>query len=269
MLPRKSFNWKIFFVLWIAAVLSVIAVLPYAFTLQQAVLQNLSVPLAILIPLAILQNAVVFGVATAGGLWLANRVGLGAPLLEAFLAREKIGERLRQMLPTAILFGIVAGGVILLLDLFAFAPLLQRELGGANPLTTPSVQPPAWQGLLASFYGGIGEEIFSRLFLFSLFAFIAVRFSKTAGGNPTRAAFWMVNLLVAILFGLGHLPATAVLVPLTPLVIARAVLLNGIPSLAYGYLYWTRGLEAAMVAHFSSGLVLHVLAVFLLAAGGS
>ncbi|MBI3913981.1 MAG: CPBP family intramembrane metalloprotease [Chloroflexi bacterium] len=265
---HKPFSWKIFFVLWIAAVLSVIAVLPYALTLQEAVLQKLGVPLAVLIPLQILQNAIVFAIATAGGLWLANRVGLGAPILEAFLAREKIGERLRQMLPTAILLGVVAGGAILLLDLFAFAPLLQRELGGANPLTTPSVQPPAWQGLLASFYGGIGEEIFSRLFLFSLFAFIVARFSKTTAGKPTRAVFWIVNLLIAILFGLGHLPATAVLVPLTPLVIARAVLLNGIPSLAYGYLYWTRGLEAAMVAHFSSDLVLHVLAVFLLAVGG-
>jgi len=48
-------------------------------------------------------------------------------------------------------------------------------------------------------------------------------------------------------------------VPLSPAVIARAVILNGIPGVAFGWLYWQRGLEAAMVAHFSADLVLHVL----------
>jgi membrane protease YdiL (CAAX protease family) len=46
---------------------------------------------------------------------------------------------------------------------------------------------------------------------------------------------------------------------LTPALIARALILNGIPGIAFGWLYWRRGLEAAMVAHFSADLVLHVL----------
>ena len=37
------------------------------------------------------------------------------------------------------------------------------------------------------------------------------------------------------------------------------VQMNGIPGVAFGWLYWQRGLEAAMVAHFSADLVLHVL----------
>ena len=46
--------------------------------------------------------------------------------------------------------------------------------------------------------------------------------------------------------------------PLTTLIIIRAVVLNGLLGLAFGYLYWKRGLESAMVAHFSADLLLHV-----------
>jgi membrane protease YdiL (CAAX protease family) len=43
------------------------------------------------------------------------------------------------------------------------------------------------------------------------------------------------------------------------MVILRAVLLNGLGGIVFGYLYWKRGLEAAMIAHFSADIVLHVL----------
>jgi membrane protease YdiL (CAAX protease family) len=48
-------------------------------------------------------------------------------------------------------------------------------------------------------------------------------------------------------------------VPLTPLVIVRAVVLNGLLGIGLGYLYFTRGLESAIISHFSADLVLHVL----------
>jgi len=76
---------------------------------------------------------------------------------------------------------------------------------------------------------------------------------------PSAAAFWAANLLAAILFGLGHLPATAALVPLSKIVVLRAVVLNGFAGIIFGYLYWKRGLESAMVAHFSCDLIVHVL----------
>ena len=82
---------------------------------------------------------------------------------------------------------------------------------------------------------------------------------KTPAGSPTVAVFWVANVLAAILFGLGHLPATAALVPLTSMVVLRAVVLNGIVGVACGYLYFTRGLESAMLSHFSADIILHVL----------
>jgi membrane protease YdiL (CAAX protease family) len=70
----------------------------------------------------------------------------------------------------------------------------------------------------------------------------------------------VANVLAAILFGLGHLPAThAAGLPVDTLVITRAIVLNGLLGLIFGWLYWTFGLEAAMVSHFSGDIVLHVI----------
>jgi hypothetical protein len=67
--------------------------------------------------------------------------------------------------------------------------------------------------------------------------------------------------LAAVLFGLGHLPSTHVAtgLPVDALLIVRAVTLNGLLGLTFGWLYWTFGLEAAMVSHFSADILLHVL----------
>ena len=72
-------------------------------------------------------------------------------------------------------------------------------------------------------------------------------------------AFWTANLLAALAFGLGHLPATAVLVPLTPTLVVRAVVLNGILALLFGDTYRRWGFEMAVLAHFSSDIALHVI----------
>ncbi|HRI49762.1 MAG TPA: CPBP family glutamic-type intramembrane protease [Pseudomonadota bacterium] len=65
-------------------------------------------------------------------------------------------------------------------------------------------------------------------------------------------------LLAALIFGAGHLPAAAALLPITPLFLARTLVLNGLVGTVCGWLFWRRGLEAAMIAHLSADLVLHV-----------
>ena len=51
-------------------------------------------------------------------------------------------------------------------------------------------------------------------------------------------------------------------IELGALMIARAIILNGLAGLAFGYLYWTRGLESAMLAHFSEDMILIVSSRF-------
>jgi len=163
-------------------------------------------------------------------------------------------------LPISITLGVVASLLIIGLEVAVFQPALLQQLGDkANTLNLKTAQPAAWKGFLASFYGGINEEILLRLIVMSFLAWLGKFISKTSEGKPTKAVFWTANILAAILFGLGHLPATAMLIPLTPLVVTRAIVLNGFVGVACGWLYQTRGLESAMIAHFSADIVLHVL----------
>lgn len=248
--------------LWATVIFGVIAVIPYSLELQGSVLENLDVPLSLpaLIAIQVVQNALLFGLLIAAGLFFAGRTGLGAPILEARARGEAVTEKVRAILPVSIIVGVIASLLIIGLELAIFQPALLRELGNsANPLSLQNAQPEAWKGFLASFYGGIVEEVLLRLFVMSSLAWVGKFVSHTPDGFPTPAVLWIANILAAIMFGLAHLPVTAALIPLTPLVILRAVVLNGLGGVAFGWLYWKRGLEAAMVAHFSADLVLHVL----------
>jgi membrane protease YdiL (CAAX protease family) len=260
----KKFDWRIFFILLAAATFGVIAIIPYSLALQQGQLEALEAqlpyPLAVVIILQLLQNVVLFAVTIGLCMLAANRIGLGLPILEAKLAGEKVGAKVKAILPISIIVGVVGSLIIIALDLWVFGPALLSQLGEQMRALNPqSVQPPAWKGLLASFYGGINEEILLRLFMMSGLAWLGKFISHTVDGRPTAVVLWIANVLAAVLFGLGHLPATSLLLPLTPLFITRAIVLNGLLGVAFGYLYMTRGLESAMISHFSADIVLHVL----------
>lgn len=259
---KTLINWKVFFVLWIASIFTVIAVLPYSLALQSNTLQNLNlpIPLPAVIAIQVLQSAAMFAIAIFGGMFFASHVGLGTPILDSATRGESVAGRVRAILPLSIILGVIGTLLILGLEIFFFQPAMLKELGNSAATLNLQTSPPAaWKGFLASFYGGIAEEILLRLFVMSFFVWLGHFVSKTAEGKPTAAAIWIANILAAVLFGLGHLPALAPLVPLTPLVIARTVVLNGLLGIVFGWLYWKRGLEAAMISHFSADLVLHVL----------
>jgi hypothetical protein len=105
---------------------------------------------------------------------------------------------------------VLVGAAIVLLDLGVFAP---RLAGSGTPIST--LRPPAWQGLLASVYGGVVEE----LGLMTLWVWAGTRLTRSAAGRP--AVVWAAIVMSALIFGPGHLPTTATLLPLTPLVVAR------------------------------------------------
>lgn len=124
---------------------------------------------------------------------------------------------------------------------WSWAPLSVRScwnrsavLSPASPGSdTPVVRGPALERFLGGLlYGGITEELLMGLFLLSLVAWFFGRWWKTAAGMPTPGAFRAAILVVAVIFGLGHLPATAALAPLTQTLVMRALVLNGVAGVA-------------------------------------
>lgn len=265
----KRSNWILFLILFLASVFGLVAILPYSLALQGGLppQQSLPMPLGQLILIQLGTQVALFAFAAAMGLSFANGIGLGLPILKAWLYPQEVGAdarplwpKIRAFLPLSVIIGVVGSLLIIGLDAFIFQPLLKVQVGIDNPLGAGSAHTPAaWQGLLASFYGGINEEILLRLLVMSFLAWIGRSISHKPDGRPTLAVLWIANVLAAVLFGLGHLPVTSTLVTLTPLVVTRAIVLNGLLGVGFGYLYFKHGLESAMLSHFTADIVLHVL----------
>ena len=193
---------------------------------------------ALLRVLAVLQPTVLMTAAVALGVWAAPRVGFDAPATRAWAEGRPIWPALRPQLAPAL-----PGGLAIALLLVGFwsvvrvqhfaAPLLAFEL----PLATKLL------------YGGIVEELLLRWGLMSLFVWIAWRIGGSAQPVPVWA-LWSGIIASSLLFAVGHLPVLYFLLPGPPeWFVGMALAANFIPGILFGWLFWRRGLEAAMIAH--------------------
>jgi hypothetical protein len=252
--------WPEFAVLFVGALLGSAAVMPYALKLLKKSGQEKQLKLSLpnLILLSFLQAAVLSALAVGFGLLAAHAIGLGAPYIEAALTGTQI-QGVGQMLLVASITGALAGLVLLLADLL-FLPHWPQALVEATTRRTTM-----GDNFLASFYGGINEEIFIRLFGFSVLVWILSLVWHTSTSLPTNAIFWTANIVMTIVFGLGHLPALKNLIgKLSPLMITRSLLLNTPVGLLCGWLFWTYGIEAAVITHFLTDIVYHVFGTMVL-----
>jgi membrane protease YdiL (CAAX protease family) len=234
--------------------LSAVAVLPYLRRLTPEAFAKTSLSFPALAAVQGLQAFVLLGLLALFGLRMGHRVGLGSPLLQGWYGgAPRLGGRamLRPWQPIAL--GLVAGLAIVGLSL-ALDPMLPKML---HPVAAPSGATSAFEGFLASFYGGIAEELQLRLFLMTLLVWLLTLAGKH---RPKPALFWLAIVVAAIAFGAGHLPAAQQVWGLSGIVVVRTIVLNALGGLVFGWLYWKRGFEMAMLGHFSADIVLHVLA---------
>jgi membrane protease YdiL (CAAX protease family) len=248
----QKFSWKEFFILVAAGLFGVVASLPTAWSTIMETAANANAPVQLLLGGQIVQSAIWMVLAVGIGLLLSKKTGLGAPILEGYINREAVGAKLRSHILPSISLGVLGAIAAKALDAYFFIP----NMPGFSSVIS---QVSGWKGFLASFYGGITEEILSRLFFLTLLAWILGRFIRSKNQQPSKSAMWIAILASAAIFGLGHLPATLMNNQFSPMILARAIILNGIPGTIFGYLYWKRGLEFSMMAHFSADLVVHVI----------
>ncbi len=235
---------KIFFVLWMASIISTILVLPYVLTVEGELIKAAGISMPIIVIIAIIQGGIIFGISSFIGLILAEKTGFRLPLLKAWIEHKKIDYK--ETLIQSIILGLITGISIFFIDKFVF------------PLSImSSIKVELWKGFLGSFYGGIAEEVLMRLFLVSLFVFILTKIFRKKENNS--AIVWTSIIIVSIIFGIGHLPITSAVVAITPMVVLRAIVLNGIGGIVFGWLYWKKGLEFAIISHFFADIVLQII----------
>lgn len=248
--PAWKTDLKVAGVLALAGALATAALFPYLLQMMPDTLSRLPVPLWVVVTAQSVQAAVLLGGLSLLGLRMGHRIGLGAPLLQAWLGGEPVVQRVQPWL--AIALG-VGSALLVLLAMQGIDPLLPAM---RNPPAHGDAATSALNGLLASFYGGIAEELQLRLFLMTLVVWLVARLRKRMPGD---ASFHVAIVLAALLFGIGHLPAAAHIWGLDTIVVLRTVLLNAVVGIVCGWLYWRRGLEMAILAHFSADIVLHAL----------
>jgi membrane protease YdiL (CAAX protease family) len=251
---KNYINWKTFFILLSLSLISVICIFPYILTLQGELLKTIGQPTWVIFIAQFIQSLILFSVVIFFGLLFTKKINFKLPLIEAILEKGNYNKILKNILGKSILIGAVTAVIIYVLDIIF-------TIQGAV-ISTHQNYAPVWQKLLAALYGGTTEEILMRLFLMTFFIWISMKLFKQ--NKPTKAGIIVSIILASIIFGLGHLPITASLVKLDTLIVIRAVVLNGIGGIVFGWLFWKKGLESAMIAHFTADIFLLTLLPILL-----
>ena len=201
-------------------------------------------PLGILMLLQGLQYSVLLAISILIGIGCAYRVGLRSHLIDHWVFHTAKSPSFAVEMKWSLGVGAATAIVLFLLD-WLMQPALPEALRAAN------TESSGLNLLTAMSYGGITEEILMRWGLMSLLVWIAWKGLKQGVTLPSQGIYQGAIVLAALVFGLLHLPATAAIAPLTTVVIIRALLLNGIAGIAFGWLFWQYSLEAAMLAHIS------------------
>ncbi len=236
-----------------------IATLPFAFlpTLQAQPLPPEAPPLWVLALLSLIQPALLLALGAALGAGLAWRLGLRSHLLGRFTAGAPLWPALRREFVPALWAAVGVVAAMLLLDVLVFKPMLPEFFARAQ-----SLQPRTWATTVAGIlYGGFTEEVIARWGIMSLLIWLGWRALQGGRGTPAPALCWVAIVLNALLFGISHLPATLGIAPLSPGLLARILLLNGLAGMVFGWQFWKRSLETAMLAHAGVHVALSLAAL--------
>ena len=114
---KNIINWKIFFILLVASILSIIAILPYMLSLQWDILIQIPLPLPVVLLLSIIQNIVLFSIIIFFGLLLSKKVWLWTRYLEKYVKNKTISLDIKKMFKKSVLFWLWTGALIILIDL--------------------------------------------------------------------------------------------------------------------------------------------------------
>ncbi|WP_336000238.1 CPBP family intramembrane glutamic endopeptidase [Halorientalis halophila] len=231
----------------------------YLMTPATAVPAGLSLPLLAVV--SAINPLLLLGVACLLGAFAAPRVRLRSYAIEGSGTDDGIWQHLRAEAGLAVGSGIIGGILIVVLDAmlmpFVAQDLPQSVLGA----TRPTVLDVLAYAPVRFLYGGITEELMLRFGLMSVLVYAGWRVTGRRTDGPQPRVVWFAIVVSAVLFGVGHLPALAQSVALTPALVARTVLLNAVAGVLFGWLYWRRSLETAMVAHASFHVPLLVLSL--------
>jgi hypothetical protein len=227
-------------------------------------------------------------ITVSGGLLAAHRVGLGAPLLEAWLRGGTIKSQLRSMLVPSLLVGVLIAAVSMLPNLSVFhpnrhlahqeadrlsqspeGPKLAEKLGrftDDRPLTLTSLT-------VSYLSAAISGEVMWRLFLVSTIALIFARITGSPPGTASVRVLLSAVLTVAAIGVVASITSQAATTKMIYsslgvikavndpfwVIITRALLRTVPAAVGFGWLYVRRGIESAILSAFLASVIGYLL----------
>lgn len=184
------------------------------------------------------------------------------PLLGA-LARTDAPPPRARLIPAVA----VVGALVLIVGSIPMTFLLPPDVDATddNPLTSMS-----GAQLLVAFLLVIDEEILFRLIiLFPIAALLGARGDPERRGHPGVRA-WIAILIAGVLFGLAHFGNAAYLtnVSLQQWLIYSVIQKGFLGGAVFGYITWRWGLEASILTHYGSNVMLVLIGFIAATSGG-
>src|SRR5690606_32745201 len=127
-----------------------------------------------------------------------------------------------------------------------FAPIIPREFIELGENINTSVAS-------RFLYGGITEEILMRFGLMTFLVWLLFKIFRSLSAG----IYWTAIFVSAVLFALGHFPIVFQSIDNPPAVLLAYVIIgNSIGGIVFGWLYWKKGLEVAMIAHVFTHVIM-------------
>ena len=193
-------------------------------------------------------------IAVVVGTVLYDKVNLKVPVISSLLKIEQEDSKtiFMQQLKYGISLGLLAGVAIMVIagiyNLFIAEEL--QSIDNQMELT-----------LAARFlYGGITEELLLRFGVMTLVVWIVFKLTK----RLNNTTYWIGIVLSTVLFAVGHFPVVFAAVSQPSLLLLSYILIgNSVGGLVFGWLYWKKGLEAAIIAHAFAHVAMVLIGIFI------
>lgn len=183
---------------------------------------------------------------------------LGCILAEAVGLMRSIQFK-RKTWRRACLWGIISG-LAFSLDYWIFGNIIPEVAASCKNITISNF-------IASVLYGGIIEEVMLRLFTMSLIVFLIwkILFRTSPKDQIPGRVFIAANILSALIFAAGHLPATFLTFEhVGPIVIFHCFLYNGGLGIVFGHLYRKHGIQYAITGHVLCHIVSKIIWIILL-----
>ena len=226
---------KLGLILFVLGFLGVLSLLTATIPLSEQIAQ---MPAFMANILTLLSPTILLLVSVVVGTILYDKVNFTVPVISSLLKKENAKIIFLQKLKYGIPLGLLAG-IVIVLAAWVFNLIIPHEfeaLGSQTQIT-----------LLVRFgYGGITEELLLRFGVMTFLVWLMFKLIKKLN-NPI---YWIGIAISTLLFALGHFPVVFVAVPVPSFTLLTYILIgNSVGGLVFGWLYWKKGLEAAIIAH--------------------